>query len=761
MRKANRIGVLIAFGMLVTTNMSIITPVNAALPIFVDVLGFEDDVDLVVQPNGQFMVVPEETENGLDAQVTVLELDSFTGEPLGVLFEEEVLGFENGVDPIIIGQETGRWLILVPVESEDGSEAMVVQIYVEGDGELIDQRDIELGDLGFRPDVDGIWSGYAGAIGFFALESEDRMVRGVLAIDVDDRDGDWGSCFLLSTDGREEPCDDFEEAEYLPGMPLGVDPISYPIGDRLRFAVPVETVPGGDLLFFDFDNDVEAGDVPPFKYPGYTSVKDENEGGIRPLEFPGYEWDVDMIHFGPGQCHDRVSIVVPVEGPDDVADLYFVDGEFATAIWAYSIDGDPSVPIPGYEIGVDVMAMCGLVGIDPENRLAVPVENMDGDDADILIVDIANGHLLAHAEDPIVNPGLLVIGFERGVDLVRWTDNELVAPLEARGFDPGLVVLDIDGAMVDSFFDANLLGFQRSVDPIVAPLAPPALIVPIQDEGFDTDVMVFTEPPNLDEGYRLENENLGLELGRFEVDVDLGLVDKTKWGELFICIPEEEPGGGDARLRFELTAGLPGDRVLAMVTRASGLLPSSFYLIDIPTGDIIIEKNDLLGLELGLDMVNGQGPVTPGEFPFFILATGLDLDPDSTLVVAPRIPEDLEELIDAIEGLDLDDFSNEHRIEALVNKIEAVIKMVESGDLDSLCEAIQKLKKDILRKTDGEKPPPDWVIDPIAQQTLADLINAIIDALEEDANALGGCSDQEQGTSQSTGSALVVRVLGC
>jgi len=293
--------------------------------------------------------------------------------------------------------------------------------------------------------------------------------------------------------------------------------------------------------------------------------------------------------------------------------LYFVDGEFATAIWAYSIDGDPSVPIPGYEIGVDVMAMCGLVGIDPENRLAVPVENMDGDDADILIVDIANGHLLAHAEDPIVNPGLLVIGFERGVDLVRWTDNELVAPLEARGFDPGLVVLDIDGAMVDSFFDANLLGFQRSVDPIVAPLAPPALIVPIQDEGFDTDVMVFTEPPNLDEGYRLENENPGLELGRFEVDVDLGLVDKTKWGELFICIPEEEPGGGDARLRFELTAGLPGDRVLAMVTRASGLLPSSFYLIDIPTGDIIIEKNDLLGLELGLDMVNGQGPVTPGE----------------------------------------------------------------------------------------------------------------------------------------------------
>jgi hypothetical protein len=608
----------------------------AQATIFLDAWGFEDDVDIIVAPNWQFMVICEEREDGSEARVRILELDPFTGEPVGFVWEDEgALGFENGVDPIIIGLEAmGSYLVLIPTEREDGSQAKIILLMTDGSGAEIARQDIDLGDLGFRDDVDCIWSGYAGAIAFWPLESEDGSVRGVVAIDVDAVDFDWGSCRLLSTDGRVEPCAAFDTTEWLPGLADGIDPMSYSFHDRLRLALPVSCPDSTDMLMLDFDNDVVGGNIPPIFISPHTSVKQRNAAGPRPLAFPGYEIDVDPILFQPEECGcEERSILIPVEGTGG-ADLYAVD-DSGTALWVFSIDGTSyGLTVPGYEIGVDVLPLCDLPALDPADRLAVPVESATGAEAGLWILDAVTGELLARVEDPTINPGLPFPGYEIGVDLVRWTTPLIAVPLEGAGSAPGLLTVYADGALADSEFTPELLGFQRSVDPIVAPTAPfPSLIVPIgKDDGSDADVIVFNSPPNLSTGYSLELVNEGLELSRFEWDVDLGLVDKTELGELYLCVPEEAPGGGEARLRFELMAGPPGDSVLAFATDKVTTFPASLYLVDIPSGNIIIEHNNLLGLETGLDLVNGHGPITPGDMPFFLQPTGLDWDGDPTLV---------------------------------------------------------------------------------------------------------------------------------
>jgi hypothetical protein len=154
----------------------------AEASIFIDALGFEDDVDIVVSPNRAFMVVPEESEDGVDARIRIIGLDA-SGLPVVMRLEDDtVVGYENGVDPIIIGGEGlgFDYLILVPTESEDGTDAHLLQWTTDNDGIPVLFDDIALDDLGFREDVDGIWDAYMGSIAFFLLESEDHSVRGIL-----------------------------------------------------------------------------------------------------------------------------------------------------------------------------------------------------------------------------------------------------------------------------------------------------------------------------------------------------------------------------------------------------------------------------------------------------------------------------------------------------------------------------------------------------------------------------------------------------
>ena len=100
----------------------------------------------------------------------------------------------------------------------------------------------------------------------------------------------------------------------------------------------------------------------------------------------------------------------------------------------------------------------------------------------------------------------------------------------------------------------------------------------------------------------------------------------------------------------------------------------------------------------------------------------------------------LEDLKDLINFFDYGDFSKPNAQNTFNNKIDAILEYLDLADLNSICKAIDKLINDILPKTDGKKPPKDWVEDPFTQQAIENEINKIIEALRERADALGGCN---------------------
>ncbi len=360
-------------------------------------------------------------------------------------------------------------------------------------------------------------------------------MRGVLAIDADNSDGDWGSCRLLSSDGRITCGTHNEEVDWLPGLVAGVDPIAYsPVAGFAYLWLPVAGDGASDLLRLEFDSDVLAGDLPP-NFLGHLSVKEENAGGADPTPFPGYEEDVDLIHLAPAECGSiGHSLLVPVEGPGDVADLYLI-GHSGQASWVFSLDsGFPEVIIPGYEAGVDLMTLCAAA----DHRVVVPVENAAGTDADLYIVALGDGTLLAQME---ADNGLTVPGYEVGVDIVRWTDDFMVAAMEGDEGVQVLVSFDLNAVVRDARFFPPVLGFQRSVDPIVLPhAAGPILVAPYcLDDGSEADIYAHFFPPSLG-GVSLESINPGLELSRFEWDVDLGYVDASLEGQGISACPRRD-----------------------------------------------------------------------------------------------------------------------------------------------------------------------------------------------------------------------------
>ena len=162
---------------------------------FLTVLGWKDDVDLVVAPNGEFLVIPEQSPDDTTAQVTIMDLDPVFGTPLGVTYTTPVPGFENGVDVIVVPEplDGSGNTVLVPVESADESEAGVLVLLVDADGFVLEETPIYLDDLGFREDVDGVYTPYGPPVlAFFALENGEGSARGILAIDVDPRVGEAG-----------------------------------------------------------------------------------------------------------------------------------------------------------------------------------------------------------------------------------------------------------------------------------------------------------------------------------------------------------------------------------------------------------------------------------------------------------------------------------------------------------------------------------------------------------------------------------------
>ena len=100
----------------------------------------------------------------------------------------------------------------------------------------------------------------------------------------------------------------------------------------------------------------------------------------------------------------------------------------------------------------------------------------------------------------------------------------------------------------------------------------------------------------------------------------------------------------------------------------------------------------------------------------------------------------IENLIETVENLDPSSFRTPTLQNAFLNKLAAVLALIQSGELCDICEAFDKLSNDILPKTDGEAPPPDWVIDQGAQQNLEDQISTLIELLQDEVDEMGGCA---------------------
>lgn len=96
-----------------------------------------------------------------------------------------------------------------------------------------------------------------------------------------------------------------------------------------------------------------------------------------------------------------------------------------------------------------------------------------------------------------------------------------------------------------------------------------------------------------------------------------------------------------------------------------------------------------------------------------------------------EVVEDLDEVIDTINGLDPGDFKNRNMQNTLTNEIIAVLEKVDQG----LCQqALNKLEHDVLTKTNGcaETGPPDrndWITNCPAQGQVYPIIMETIDLL--------------------------------
>ncbi len=97
----------------------------------------------------------------------------------------------------------------------------------------------------------------------------------------------------------------------------------------------------------------------------------------------------------------------------------------------------------------------------------------------------------------------------------------------------------------------------------------------------------------------------------------------------------------------------------------------------------------------------------------------------------------IQQTIDTLNGIPRTAFRNPGNQAALRNKLREVQSFISSESGCDLCQALSKLVHDILPKTDGETPPPDWITDAELQAP----IRALIERLQREVNAQGGCGD--------------------
>jgi uncharacterized repeat protein (TIGR01451 family) len=118
--------------------------------------------------------------------------------------------------------------------------------------------------------------------------------------------------------------------------------------------------------------------------------------------------------------------------------------------------------------------------------------------------------------------------------------------------------------------------------------------------------------------------------------------------------------------------------------------------------------------------------------------TGAHADPTCTSLV-PTAPQMIQDAIETVEDLPPTAFFNRNSRTALLNKLREVQANIASGTLCALCQALSKVVHDVLPKIDGVSPPPDWVTDQLGRERLAEEVHGLIDQLQAEVSAQGGC----------------------
>jgi len=131
-------------------------------------------------------------------------------------------------------------------------------------------------------------------------------------------------------------------------------------------------------------------------------------------------------------------------------------------------------------------------------------------------------------------------------------------------------------------------------------------------------------------------------------------------------------------------------------------------------------------------------PDVPGTYTASLIVNDgfADSELDTTKIVvvsvSTAITEIINETIDAIDAMPDDSFRNPNRRKALINKLNATLKMVDDGEYK---EALDKLQSDILPKIDGctlrgKSDKQDWIINCENQEEVYNLITKAISRLE-------------------------------
>ena len=142
-----------------------------------------------------------------------------------------------------------------------------------------------------------------------------------------------------------------------------------------------------------------------------------------------------------------------------------------------------------------------------------------------------------HRSLEATNPPLAMIGYEKGVEPLLWTTAALLVPVDDERGHANLFSIDKDANIFDVVEDPIvnpsivILGFERSVDPIVMalPNVDRTLYVPVekQDQS-DANLMVFTTPPTFAVATRRNFEALnGVPVSGYERDVDAIRVNRA------------------------------------------------------------------------------------------------------------------------------------------------------------------------------------------------------------------------------------------